>query len=212
MSAALAGFYLLAVLLVGTALAMVTARNLVHAALFMVANFTATTVLYLALSAPFIAAVQLIVYAGAIMVLFLFVVMLLGARQVDLAEPIAGQRLAGLALVLVLAGLLVFVVREGVPAAPPAGLPAEALPVLPAEDGAAAGSEEAAAATRAGGERAFGSPAMVGEALFSTQVLPFELVSVLLLIAMLGAVLIARFRGGGAAGGAAEAPPEGGAG
>ncbi|RIL06260.1 NADH-quinone oxidoreductase subunit J, partial [bacterium] len=109
------GFYAVAAVMVVAAVGMVAARNVVHGVLLMIVNFVGTTVLYLWLQAPFIAAVQLIVYAGAIMVLFLFVVMLLGARDLSLSEPLAGQRLWGVALAAVLGGLLVFVVVEGAP-------------------------------------------------------------------------------------------------
>ncbi|MCE7939928.1 MAG: NADH-quinone oxidoreductase subunit J, partial [Chloroflexi bacterium CFX6] len=100
------GFYAVAAVMVVAAVGMVAARNVVHGVLLMIVNFVGTTVLYLWLQAPFIAAVQLIVYAGAIMVLFLFVVMLLGARGRSLSEPLAGQRLWGVALAAVLGGLL----------------------------------------------------------------------------------------------------------
>ncbi len=198
-------FYLLAAVLIATAAAMVLARNVVHAVLFMVANFVGTTLLYLMLQAPFIAAVQLIVYAGAIMVLFLFVVMLLGSRDLSLREPLGGQRLFGVTLAALLGGLLVFVVWEGVPAAPAGGMPAvEALPSI-AAGGAATGGPVAGVAAGA-----FGSPQMIGAVLFSDYVLPFELVSVLLLVAMLGAVIIAQFRGR-QDGARPATPPEGGA-
>jgi NADH-quinone oxidoreductase subunit J len=169
-TAELAVFYLLARGTLGSAVAMVSARNLVHAALFMVANFLLTAGLYVMLHAPFIAAVQLIVYAGAIMVLFLFVVMLLGRQDVTLDEPLGGQRLAGVSLVGLLAALLVFVVVEGVPAAP---------------GGVAAPAKLAAD---------FGGPAAVADVLFRDLVLPFEIVSLLLLVAMVAAVVIAQFR------------------
>jgi len=186
-SAELVLFGVLAVGTVGTALAMILARNVVHAVLFMVVNFGLTAVLYLMLQAPFLAAVQVIVYAGAIMVLFLFVVMLLGKHEAALDEPLAGQRLWGVAFAGILGALLVFVVGEGVPAAPPRGVAADALPALP------------------GG---FGSPAAVGDALFGRFVLPFEAVGILLLVAVVGAVVIARFhrstRGIGP-----SSPPEG---
>ena len=173
MNGHLAVFYVLAALSIGSAVAMLTSRSLIHAVLFMVANFALTGGLYLLLQAPFIAVVQVVVYAGAIMVLFLFVVMLLGDLEMSLAEPLAGQRLWGLTFVLVLAALLVYMVIEGVPAAPPGGVTTAQLPA-------------------AGG--AFGSPQAVGALLYTQYLLPFELVSVLLLVAIIGAVVIARFR------------------
>jgi NADH-quinone oxidoreductase subunit J len=166
-------FYLLALAMVGTAVAMVLARQVIHAVLLMVANFGLTAVLYLMLQAPFLAMVQLIVYAGAIMVLFLFVVMLLGRAEASRREPLGGQRLLGVSLLALLGALLVFVVAGGVPAGPPGGLPAAELPPVP------------------GG---FGSPAAIGQLLYTDYVLLVEIVSVLLLVAMIGAVVIARFR------------------
>jgi NADH-quinone oxidoreductase subunit J len=163
-------FYLLACGAVVSALGMVTARNVVHAVMFMVVNFSLTGLLYLALHAPFIAVVQVAVYAGAIMVLFLFVVMILGDAEASLGEPIRGQRGVGLVLIAVLGVLLVLASAKGVPAVAVRGAA-----VVPA---------------------AFGSPAAVGAALFRDHLLPFEVVGVLLLVAMVGVIVIAG-RGGG---------------
>jgi NADH-quinone oxidoreductase subunit J len=224
MSLPLAAFYVMAALAIGSALAMVMARNVVHGVIFMIGNFVLTAALFIMLQAPFIAAVQLIVYAGAIMVLFLFVVMLLGAGEMGLEEPLAGQRPLGLVLMLALGVMLTLAVSGGVPAAPEGGLANADLPSasLVAGDGLSdegqrngewIGASEAAALREAGaldlatqgypgpGQMAvddlggFGSPQMVGEALFSEpyHLLPFELVSLLLLVAMMGAVVIARF-------------------
>ena len=74
-------FFPLAILAVVTAIAMLFSKNAVYAALFLIVNFASVAVFYLILSAPFIALAQVTVYAGAIMVLFLFVIMLLGAEQ-----------------------------------------------------------------------------------------------------------------------------------
>lgn len=162
----LIAFFVLAGLAVGCALAMITARNLVHAVLWMVGNFVAVAVLFLMLQAPFLAAVQLIVYAGAIMVLFLFVVMLMGPQPVTLSERLAGQRWLALPLVLVLLVALVSVVatddltgRPGLPSAEQLGA---------------------------------NNPQLLGELLFTKYVFPFEIVSVLLLVAMIGAVVLAK--------------------
>jgi NADH-quinone oxidoreductase subunit J len=159
-------FLLLALGLVGSALVMVTARNVVHGVIAMVANFALTGALYLVLHAPFLFVVQITVYAGAIMVLFLFVVMILGTRDVSLDEPLVGQRFLGVGAVAVLGGLLVWVTssRNALPAPPAAAVPAD-----------------------------FGSPAAMGQALFSQWVLPFEVVSVLLLVAVIGAVVIGQY-------------------
>ena len=132
MNPEMAFFYAVALLMIATAFGMVLARDMVHGVLFMVGNFVLTAVLYLLLNAPFIAAVQLIVYAGAIMVLFLFVVMLLGAQDLSLSEPAGGRRIIGVAAVLILGSLLTFVVKEGLPAGTAAGLAEERLPTLAA--------------------------------------------------------------------------------
>src|SRR5207244_9346364 len=76
-------FYIVSALAIGAALAMVISKNAVHAALFMVANFALVAVLYLLLRASFIATIQVIVYAGAIMVLFLFVIMMLNVSEAE---------------------------------------------------------------------------------------------------------------------------------
>lgn len=160
-------FLVLAILAIVSALAMITARNLVHAVLFMVVNFVATAVLFLLLNAAFLALVQVAVYAGAIMVLFLFVVMLLGPQQVLLTERSHIQRPAALLFgLLLLVGLLAVV----------------SVPVL----GGAPGGVTPELVARVG------NPHLVGELLFSRYVLPFEIVSVLLLVAMVGAVVLAK--------------------
>jgi NADH-ubiquinone/plastoquinone oxidoreductase subunit 6 len=81
-------FWVFAPVSVGSAIAMLTRRSAVHAALFLVVNFFCLAVMYLLLDAPFLFAVQIVVYAGAIMVLFLFVIMLLG---VDRRRAVPGR-------------------------------------------------------------------------------------------------------------------------
>ena len=166
MSAETLLFYAVGALMIVTALGVVSSRNPVYAALWMVSNFGLTAILYLVLHAPFLAAVQVIVYAGAIMVLFLFVVMLLGARRVSAREPIPWHRPLSALGVLSLGGMLLWAVSRGHNSAlVPGELPAD-----------------------------FGSPAAVGQSLFTDWVLPFEWVSLMLLVAMIGAVMIARFK------------------
>ncbi len=151
------------VALVG-AVAMLLSKNAVHSALFMLLNFSSVAVLYLLLRAPFLFAVQLIVYAGAIIVLFLFVVMLLGAeRAEDDRDRIAWQRpLALLMGALLLAeALYVFFARANTTLAGP---------LNSTED--------------------FATPAKIGEVLFSTYLLPFEITSVILLAALVGVVVL----------------------
>src|SRR5687768_14518189 len=91
---------------------MLASRNAVHAALLLVVNFFTLAVFYVLLSAHFLAAAQVIVYAGAIMVLFLFVIMLLGVdRQEDLTESIKGQRWMAYVFGAGLAGVIAFTLR-----------------------------------------------------------------------------------------------------
>src|SRR5512137_1374179 len=95
-------FLTLAVIATAAALGMLFSRNAVYAALFLVLNFGSVAVLYLLLGAPFIAMAQVTVYAGAIMVLFLFVIMLLGADKMPKGEVLPVQRPLAIAAAAVL--------------------------------------------------------------------------------------------------------------
>ena len=108
-------FWIVAPISVASAIAMVLARRAVHAALFLIANLFTLAVLFLVLGSEFLFVVQIIVYAGAIMVLFLFVIMLLGVDQeVSLREQLQGQRLLAALLGLGLLAEVVVAVRLGV--------------------------------------------------------------------------------------------------
>ncbi len=158
-------FLITALIAIVGAVAMVVSRNAVHSALFLLLNFAAIAVLFLLLHAPFLFAIQLTVYAGAIMVLFLFVVMLLGAEKVeDAPDRIAWQQ--PLALVLGLALLVVAVVvgLGGATTPPPDG---EAL--VP-----------------------FTDPRSLGGLLFTDYLLPFEVTGFILLIAVVGVVVLSQ--------------------
>ena len=84
-------FWVFAPISVGSAIAMLFQRNAVHAALFLIVNFFTIAVFFLVLDAPFLFAVQIIVYAGAIMVLFLFVIILIGAEKMPYMEALRWQ-------------------------------------------------------------------------------------------------------------------------
>jgi NADH-quinone oxidoreductase subunit J len=160
-------FILLGLTAVGSALGLLLSSNAIHSALFLVLNFATVAVFFLMLGAPFIALMQITVYAGAIMVLFLFVIMLLGAevlRQTDSALPWQRPLMLSLgALFLLAVGLMLF----------GGGLsgPASAIADLPKE---------------------FGGPQDIGLTLFRKYLLPFELTSFLLLLGMIGAVVLTR--------------------
>jgi len=154
-------FFILAAITIAAALGMVLSQNAVHSALVLVLHLTAIAVFYIVLNAPFIAMVQITVYAGAIMVLFLFVIMLLGAER--LRGVRGGERwqqvLAG---ILALALLAVF-----------ATVVAQAGTVTPATAGVIDTS-----------------PTALGLRLFEAYVFPFEVTGILLLASMIGVVVL----------------------
>jgi len=163
-------FWIVAPISVASAIAMVLARRAVHAALFLIANLFTLAVLFLVLGSEFLFVVQIIVYAGAIMVLFLFVIMLLGVDQeVSLREQLQGQRVLAALLGLGLLAELVVAVRLGV------GLHRTPLP-------------DFAAVNKGGNVQA------LAHVLFNQYFLPFEVTSVLLIVAAIGAMLHGRRR------------------
>src|SRR3546814_397226 len=155
------------------ALVVVLSRNPVHAALSLVGTLFGIAVLFIAQEAHFLAAVQVIVYAGAIVVLFLFVLMLLGVdRSEDLSiEPIGGQRIAAVIV----------------------GLGVLALPLLAlwSTDGEATGTRAAEGSINAISGDA-NDVTSLGRSLFTDYLFAFEITSVLLVIAVIGAVVMAR--------------------
>jgi NADH-quinone oxidoreductase subunit J len=157
-------FLVLAVVAVAAAAGMLLSQNAVYSALFLILNLGTVAVFFLLLGAPFIAMAQVTVYAGAIMVLFLFVIMLLGAERLRPTKALPWQAPAAIVLGLALlaeAGYILAV--RGVSAVP-----------VPAQTGAS------------------GGPLAIGTELFSTYLLPFEVTSVLLLVAMVGAIVLTR--------------------
>lgn len=156
-------FLMCAAVAVAGAVAMVLSRNAVYAAMYLILVFGAVAVIFLLLNAPFLAAVQVTVYTGAIMVLFLFVIMLLGAERLNPEErepTLRWQRPAaiGLGAVLALQAVYVLFVRGAAAVAPPID----------------------------------SSPLAVGRQLFTAYLFPFEVASILLLVAMVGAVVLTK--------------------
>ena len=155
-------FAMLAFIAIASALGMLLSRDAVYSALNLILNFCTVAVFYLLLNAPFIALTQVTVYAGAIMILFLFVIMLLGAEKLRTKSTLRWQQPLAifLAVTLLLMSLYVVFVRSGF-------------------------------ATTAGEVvEGFGSPKAVGEVLFNEYLLPFEVTSILLLVAIVGAILL----------------------
>ena len=176
-------FFIFGALTLGGALGVVLARNPVHSAVFLVLTLVSVAVLFLLQDAQLVAAVQIIVYAGAIVVLFLFVIMLLGVDQAEpFAEPLRFQRPVAIALgAIVLAEVLILAGHRW-----------------------ATGAKTVRGVGISGG--AFGSNIQrVAHVLFTTFLWPFEITAVLLVIAVVGAVVLAR-RSGQAA--ESESTPE----
>ena len=163
-------FWVFAPLSVATAIGMIVVRNAVHAALFLVVNFFTIAVMYLLLDAPFLFAVQIVVYAGAIMVLFLFVIMLLGVgRGEEPTERLFGQRTTAVILAVAVVAELATAIRAGV--------------------GFATRAPEGFDAANPGG-----NPAALADVLFRDYFFPFEVTSVLLIVAAVAAMVLALRR------------------
>ncbi|QYC38129.1 NADH-quinone oxidoreductase subunit J [Nonomuraea coxensis DSM 45129] len=155
-------FLLLGAVAVGSALLVVTTRQLVHAALWLVVCFGALAGCYLVLTAEFVAWVQVLIYVGAIVVLLLFGIMLTRAPIGRSADLDSGNRVVAAVVALATAAVLVTVVIDGFRAA-----------YTPLDPGGGAAKE-------------------LGASIFATWVLPFEALSVLLLAALIGAIVLSR--------------------
>jgi NADH-quinone oxidoreductase subunit J len=161
-------FYALAAVAVGASMLVIAQRNPIYSVLLLIASFGALSGLYVLLDAPFVAVIQIIVYAGAIMVLFLFVVMLLNAPHEETEHDLrvhpllrAGPLGFGVILALALIGELGWALVRG------------------RESGVFAGGSVS-------------SVRSIGQSLFTDYAFQFEVTSVLILVAMVGAVVLAR--------------------
>jgi len=160
-------FLILALVAIATAIGMVLSRNAVYSALFLVLNFVTVAVFYLLLGAPFIAMAQITVYAGAIMVLFLFVIMLLGADALPKTEVLPWQRPLAIFLAILLAAEATFLL---VTKARPTGNVLQPEATVNTMD----------------------NLRQMGMVLFNQYLLPFEVTSILLLVAMIGAITLTK--------------------
>jgi NADH-quinone oxidoreductase subunit J len=185
-------FWLLAPLSLAAAVSVVLLKNPVHAALMLVVNFFTFAVFYAVLQAQFLATIQVIVYAGAIMILFLFVLMLLGVDRAGEQGPgkLRGQRLAAIVLGLVLFASLTVTVAGPYLGTDSACNRSAAVTDAIAEQGTdalpCAGLDEANRA------EAGGNVTGIGRSLFTDYVWPFEVTSVLLVIAAVGAIVLGK--------------------
>jgi NADH-quinone oxidoreductase subunit J len=163
--AELYAFWGLALILLFCAAAVVMARNPIYAAMALVGAFFTLAGIYIILTAHLIAFLQIIVYAGAIMVLFVFVIMLLSLTDDEIGHSrYTAMKFAGAAGAAGVGGVIFWAIRET------------------AFDGLAAGATDPA----------FGTVRAIGRMLFTDYLLPFEAVSILLLVAIVGAVVVAK--------------------
>ncbi|MBA2319656.1 MAG: NADH-quinone oxidoreductase subunit J [Deltaproteobacteria bacterium] len=158
-------FLLTSIVTLASSILCVTRRNPVYSAVWLLVSFLSFAVLYLSLAAPFLAAIHVLVYTGAILVLFLFVIMLLNLKDDELGEeyPAPARILLAVAAAGLFAGLAWPIAREPVLAVNPAPTPAT-----------------------------WGSVESVGLLLFEQYGLPFELVSLLIIVAMFGAMVLSK--------------------
>ena len=157
-------FYFLATMAVVSAIFVITRRNPVHAALSLIVTLLSLAGFYLMLYAPFVAGVQIVLYAGGIMVLFLFVIMLVNLEQNIREYQFNKQWLVGILAALSLGGLLLFVYQRG-------------HDIFPRDFAALPEAQ---------------NTQQIGIALYGNYMLPFEIASLLLLVAIVGAVVMAK--------------------
>ena len=161
-------FYTLAAFILGFAVLVVTTRDTVHSVLFLVLDFLFVAALYVLLGAQFLAAIQILVYAGGIVVLYLFVVMLVNLKRSPEAhaDPHRKTKLGFGLAAAVLAELALLAVR------------ASDMPVRPI--------------VQAAEVPVTGNTEVVGWMLYTSYLIPFEIASMLLLVAMIGAIVLAK--------------------
>lgn len=162
-------FYIFALLTLGGALLTITRRNAVHSAISLIVSLMGVAGLYLMQSAEFLFAVQIVLYVGGIMVLFLFVIMLVNLDQAAKERQFNRQWLVALAAVAAVGAEIGYFIYRG--------------------KGAFVLAEAAGQVTSA-----LGNTEQVADSLFSEYLLPFELASLLLLVAVVGSVVMAKKR------------------
>jgi NADH-quinone oxidoreductase subunit J len=178
-------FWAFALITVVGALFVVTRRNLIAAVMGMVGSFLGVSAIYMMLYARFLAVVQMLVYAGAIMVLFVFVVMVLKRPEDEPVAPTgrAGQALGGLAILYLVVRLVMMLVHVEPPNPETAMAAPQGVAVCTAwKDNSCVKSDRLD----------WGSVGAVGTDLFNAGLFPFEAISILLLVAVVGAIAIAR--------------------
>ncbi|MBN1378949.1 MAG: NADH-quinone oxidoreductase subunit J [Gammaproteobacteria bacterium] len=173
-------FYLFAVMMLVAALRVITVRNPVHAALFLVLTFICTSVLWLMLEAEFLAIVLVLVYVGAVMVLFLFVVMLLNINIESLREGFVQYVPVGILIALALFVQMIIIVGPN-----HFGLQDSVLTIGPNYFAQKNFAYPAPAAAE------YSNTEMLGRAIFTDYLYPFEIAAVILLVAIIAAISLA---------------------
>jgi len=163
-------FYFFALLVLGGAILTITRRSAIHSAICLIVSLVGVAGLYLLQKAEFLFAVQIILYIGGIMVLFLFVIMLVNLDEQAKERQFNGQWWAALACVAVAGAQIFYFLRLG------------------------AGGFQLAAPGEATADLSRGNTEIIADALFSDYLLPFEIASVLLLVAVVGSVVMAKKR------------------
>jgi NADH-quinone oxidoreductase subunit J len=162
-------FYFFAACILGFGVLVISSQNPVHSVIFLVLDFLSIAGLYIVLGAQFVAAIQVLVYAGGIVVLYLFVVMLVNVKRTP-EGFIARERQSSIGLALAAAVLLELVAIAVLSRVSPVSLPARPGETIPVT----------------------GNTEQVGWLLYTGYLVPFEVASMLLLIAMIGAIVLAR--------------------
>lgn len=158
-------FLIFAALAVASAIAVITLRNPVHSAFFLMVTFLNVAAIFVLLRSPFLAAVQVFVYVGAVMVLFLFVVMMLDIRKATMERFVQGKWRF---LVIILGVVLVYEINKVFRRSSLAGQ------------------------TISSERHLDGSVSEIGTVLFTDYILPFEVISIVLLVALIGAIVLGR--------------------
>lgn len=156
-------FYIFAVIAVASAIAVVTVRNPVHCAVYLIVCLLQVAAIFILLRSPFLAAVQVFIYVGAVMVLFLFAVMVLDIGKESFGEHMHSQTIPAVAVVIGLLAVAGWLISTGRITAPLGTYTDEVL------------------------EK---STEVVGKALYTKYIFPFEVVSLLLLVALIGAIIL----------------------
>jgi NADH-quinone oxidoreductase subunit J len=163
-------FYFFALLVIGGAILTITRRNAIHSAICLIVSLLGVAGLYLLQKAEFLFAVQIILYIGGIMVLFLFVIMLVNLDEQAKERQFNGQWLIALACVAVVGAEVFYFLQKG------------------------AAAFELAKSADTAVNMTKGNTEMIADALFSEYLLPFEIASLLLLVAVVGSVVMAKKR------------------